>query len=191
MSYKVLNPKLWRYFGRWTSIVLHLGVGLKAKFSHCKFSHKRRPVCVCTCVAVGRMAGKLIPLSSLVCTCGAKASSGFWLDKPALRLAPCGERLARLSPPVPPDTLDWEGDQNRKSEPQTKEAQIQSWHPWEPCWGRNKASPSMSAAIYTFHCPILHYAAITHERNVHDQHQTFLPSLMHCPRLDSNDIELC
>lgn len=103
----MFNHKLWRYFGLWILAVLHLGLGLITEFSQCKF-FTRTERCVCVyarmCARVGRMAGILIPLSSLACTCGANVSTGFWRDNLALHFSPCGERLACHSPPAPSDT---------------------------------------------------------------------------------------
>lgn len=86
------------------------------------------------------MAGILIPLSSLACTCEANVSMGFWSDKRALLFPP---RSANLGLPLPsctcwppPDNLDWEWDQNRKTEPETKAEQTEFWHSWQPRRGK-------------------------------------------------------
>lgn len=57
-------------------------------------------VCLCVCLwdAVGSMAGILIPLSSLACTCEANVSTGFWPDKRVLLFPP---RRASLGGPLP------------------------------------------------------------------------------------------
>lgn len=65
------------------------------------------------CASRWRMAGILIRPPSLACTCGANVPAGFWRDKLASAGSsfsphppPRGERLARCSPPAPPDTQD-------------------------------------------------------------------------------------
>lgn len=101
-------------------------------------------VCACVGDAVGSMAGMLIPLSSLACTCEANVSMGFRPDKRTLLFLPPPCESWRATPLLRPQTKIER--QNLKPKNNGRSSGIPDSHAEE----QNKASPGLSAATFLF-----------------------------------------